>query len=87
MFKKAEVIKSHCSWNEKEYSWVAYQEITRDVYSDIFKACLAAGKECSKGISVIVRPAYNETDEQDKQYFREWRSFDGGEFNEVRWYI
>jgi len=36
------------------------------------------------GKSVIVRPLYNESDD-DGRFFREWRSFDGGEFKECRW--
>lgn len=36
------------------------------------------------GQSVVVRPNYNEEDEKGK-FFREWRSFNGEPFREVRW--
>jgi hypothetical protein len=39
-----------------------------------------------KGKSVLVRPQYNEKDEKGK-FFREWRSFNGEPFKEVRWEI
>lgn len=38
----------------------------------------------AKGVCVIVRPTYNETD-RNGRFFREWRSFDGAEFIECRW--
>lgn len=34
---------------------------------------------CKEGLSVLVRPNWNETD-----YYREWRSFDGAAFEEIR---
>lgn len=36
------------------------------------------------GVSVIVRPNYNEEDSKGR-FFREWRSFNGSPFEEVRW--
>jgi hypothetical protein len=38
------------------------------------------------GVSVIVRPNYNEHDHNGR-FFREWRSFNGEPFREVRWQI
>jgi hypothetical protein len=38
-----------------------------------------------KGTAVVVRPNYNEHDEKGK-FFREWRSFNGADFTESRWY-
>lgn len=35
------------------------------------------------GVSVLIRPNYNETD-ADGTFFREWRSFNGEPFREVR---
>lgn len=37
-------------------------------------------------VVVIVRPVYNEHDESGR-FFREWRSFNGEPFKEVRWTI
>lgn len=38
-------------------------------------------------LCVIVRPNYNETDDQGRRFFREWRSFNGSTLEEVRWYF
>lgn len=43
-----------------------------------------AQTKSGKGVSVIVRPSYNETDEQGN-FYREWRSLDGTPFRECRW--
>lgn len=39
---------------------------------------------CGKGLCVIVRPNYNETDSKGR-FFREWRSFNGEALKECRW--
>ncbi len=39
------------------------------------------------GVHVLVRPNYNETKDNGKKYFREWRSFNGNAFEEVSWDI
>jgi hypothetical protein len=37
------------------------------------------------GVCVIIRPNYNERYDDGKQFFREWRSFNGEDFKECRW--
>lgn len=39
--------------------------------------------KCADGVSVIIRPNYNETDSEGR-HFREWRSFNGAAFKECR---
>lgn len=38
---------------------------------------------CEQGVCVIVRPMYIEQDDSE-MFYREWRSFDGKDFEEVR---
>lgn len=58
-----------------------------ETFTDMDAAKSLADSKLGKGLSVILRPNYNETDENGKRYFREWRSFDGEALREVRWGI
>lgn len=56
-----------------------------DVKTQSLDDAFAIGKDkTADGMSVIVRPNYNETDSKGR-FFREWRSFNGEPFKEVRW--
>lgn len=54
-------------------------------FETVESATEEAKKYIAKGRSVIVRPAYNERDALGVKYYREWRSFDGGTLEMVRW--
>jgi hypothetical protein len=53
-------------------------------FSSLTQAKLLGAANKAEGKSVIVRPNYNEEDEKGR-FFREWRSFNGESFKEVRW--
>ncbi len=53
-------------------------------FSSLEEAMIEGKKHCGRGMSVIVRPNYNEQDERGG-YYREWRSFHGEAFKECRW--
>ncbi len=56
-----------------------------DVTTQNIDTAFAIGKDNARdGMSVIVRPNYNETDSKGR-FFREWRSFNGESFKECRW--
>lgn len=48
------------------------------------------GKKEGKGNKehvVIIRPNFNEVDENGRNFYREWRSFGGENFHETRWFF
>lgn len=55
-------------------------------YSTLAEARAEGDKLRATGMSVVVRPSYNETD-ADGTFFREWRSFNGERFQECRFGI
>ena len=55
-------------------------------YPTVEEATSQADKFRDKGVSVLVRPTYNERDDKGR-FFREWRSFHGEAFKECRWDI
>jgi hypothetical protein len=54
---------------------------TRLEFPTVHAAKRAAWSYKRKGMTVILRPRYNETDAKGR-YFRDWRSFDGGVLRE-----
>ena len=56
----------------------------RKEFSSIDAAMTVGESEKSFGISVIVRPNYNEADDKGP-FFREWRSINGEPFKECLW--
>jgi hypothetical protein len=52
-------------------------------YNNLLDARIAAENLRASNLSVIIRPNYNEKD-ADGSFYREWRSFNGEEFQEVR---
>lgn len=60
---------------------------TRGTYTSAERA-LAHNAHCrAVSVYVVVRPMYNEVDVEGKRFFREWRSFEGGDWSEARWYF
>lgn len=54
---------------------------TVDEEYDDYVTAMKRGLDCiAFGMSVIVRPNFNE-----EKFYREWRSFDGKPFEEVKW--
>lgn len=81
-----QVIVVKCSKGENGYSsYSSYgdrlidKEFATQEAAMIFGEPLRGDKLC-----IIVRPKYNERDDKG-EFFREWRSFDGKDFKEVRW--
>lgn len=75
------------NWNKKdERLTVSDLAEGRIRFSDPLGALAYALAQRTNGKAVIIRPSFNETDEHGS-FFREWRSFDGGKFAEIRWYM
>jgi hypothetical protein len=55
-------------------------------YPTLEEAMRVGKHKCADGMSVIVRPNYNEKDSRG-DFFREWRSFNGDAFKECKWYF
>lgn len=53
-------------------------------YSNLVQASIEAQKHVGSGKAIIIRPNYNEYAEDGKVFYREWRSFNGNPFQEVR---
>lgn len=56
----------------------AYQSVSRSTYNTLPFAKLVGDMKRAPGLSVLVRPNYNETDENGMLYYREWLSMNGG---------
>lgn len=79
------VIVSRCIWNAQEKTWQIWGERLFAEHCDSLDKAKEIGEsKRAKGMSVLIRPNFNEYDEKGK-YFREWRSFDDAEFKEARW--
>lgn len=77
------VIVSKCYTNREGVQCAYGDRIVDESFSDVAQATSRARKETREGVSVIVRPNYNEKD-ADGEFFREWRSFNGEPLKEVR---
>jgi hypothetical protein len=55
-------------------------------FTDVDKACEFAIGKLGKRKCIILRPNANEHDENGKRFFREWRSVNGEDLKEFRWY-
>ena len=81
MKKTVQVIINKCFWN---YGWrIDGDRLFDEVFSTFAEAWVVGTKQVAEKMNVIVRPNYNEHDERGT-YFREWRSFNGENFKEVR---
>lgn len=80
------VIVSTCVFVETTKSWCVGKRILERTFSDLSEARKLGETLVAPGMSVTVRPNSNETD-ADGKFFREWRSFDGMRFQEVRFGI
>ena len=92
--RKYEVIISNCRRSTKTEdevyknpngSWVADFAVGEH-YRQIFSSKKLASEKAQpeKGKCVILRPKFNE-ENCNGRFFREWRSFDGGELKEIKW--
>lgn len=92
--RKYEVIISACRRSTKledhmygnpNGSWVSNFEEGKHFRGTFPTKKLASEKaQPEKGKCVILRPKFNEED-CNGRFFREWRSFDGGELKEIKW--
>ena len=84
------LIISKCvkSWDpllETYASYRSYGEAKEVKFDSLEEAMKKARTKIAEGMSVLVRPNYNENeDDGEKRFFREWRSFNGGELKEIR---
>lgn len=79
------VIVSACR-KKRDGVYLVYGDCKRETFLNLAAARSNGEAKKAMGLSVIVRPNYNEFDAEGK-FFREWRSFDGAAFEEVRWRI
>jgi len=77
-----EVILVKCAGSSHENYRSVGERLFTEYHFSLEAARSAGEAERKKGYCVIIRPIYNEKDEQGV-FFREWRSFDGEEFKEV----
>lgn len=83
MNKKVHLIVSKCVGSGDKIR--TYGECILDITYDTAEEAMAEGKKHQdKGVGVLVRPNYNEG---DGTWYREWRSFHGEPFKEVRFEI
>jgi hypothetical protein len=78
-----QVIVSLC-YKDLNQEWLNGHPIEDEIFASLEAANEFAEGFKSLGVSVIVRPTYNETDSTGR-FFREWRSFNGEAFKESRW--
>lgn len=90
MNKTVSVIVSRCvarkdtSFPFKE-TWSSYGEcLTNKTFPSVESARDFAEPKRDQGMSVVIRPNYNEPNEGYQ--YREWRSFNGEPFEEVRFF-
>ena len=85
--RKYEVVIATCCRviSDGKETWRANFEIGKH-YRQIFSSKKLASEKAQpeKGKCVILRPKFNEED-CNGRFFREWRSFDGGELKEIKW--
>jgi len=62
-----------------------FEKVTNEEYASLEEATSKGEKIRQIGVSVTIRPNYNESDENGS-YFREWRSMNGEVFQEYKWY-
>lgn len=86
--KSVSVIVSKTAWSVTAKCYVTYGDrlvdstySTAEYANPLESAREEAEAKIAKGVSVVLRPDYNEQDQQGR-FFREWRSFDGGPLEE-----
>jgi len=86
--KDVSLIVSHVSWDNLANSWrlTLAETIFRENFFSVEDARKAGEGFRGERISVLIRPNYNEENDTE-EFFREWRSFNGEDFAEVRWNI
>lgn len=78
--KTIQLIVVKCQGSNQVYG----DRIVDECFTSLMLANSLGEMARSKGWCVIIRPNYNESDEEGS-FFREWRSFDGEPFKECRW--
>jgi hypothetical protein len=73
-------------WEASTQRLSVFDQDERTRWEDPLGALFSALKSRAVGKAVIIRPSFNEVDEHGS-FFREWRSFDGEMFYEIRWYM
>lgn len=61
-------------------------EGTHTFHTDLGDVDSQALSHRAPGICVLIRPNFNEKNDRG-DFYREWRSFDGGTFTEIHWYF
>lgn len=84
MDRKVSVLVTKCVGNASRGFSSYGERLVDEVLPSVEEATVLGNTKRGKGLSVIVRPHYNEVDDNGR-FFREWRSFDGDEFKECRW--
>ncbi len=80
-----QVIVSQCSFHNGQWS-LCGDPIQRSKHGSPREALETALVDAIPGQLVIIRPSFNETLD-GIELFREWRSFDGQNFTEIRWHF
>ncbi len=81
-----QVIVTLCCAGEGGYR-IYGERLHDDTFASLEAARLWGESAKDQGLSVLIRPNFNERDETGARFFREWRSFDGRPFQEIRWNI
>lgn len=85
MDKTIQLIVVKCQKTPNDESFSSYGDrIVDERFTSLVIANSLGEMAKREGWRVIIRPNYNEED-IDGPFFREWRSFNGEPFNEVRW--
>ena len=80
--KTANLIVSKCYFDRKN-GYRLGDRLFSATFGSVEEAMKRAADCCLPGVAVTVRPNYNEKDERGR-FFREWRSFNGGALEEIR---
>lgn len=72
----------HCSSNVA--GTIVFEQLQKLDFENLVEATIAAVRLAKHGFAIIIRPNYNETDDAGNRFFREWRSFNGAPFKEIR---
>jgi len=84
MHTQVAVIVSKCVWDRHAECWRVWERVSEETYPTLDEAVAVGESKRAEKLSVLIRPTYNEEDVQGR-FFREWRSFNGEHFKEVRW--
>lgn len=80
-----EVIVSPCRWNGSRFA-LCGNRVHESKHTTPSEALALAMSLRGENLSVIIRPSFIETDAEGVESYREWRSFNGSNFKEIRFY-